>query len=202
MWVYTSGEATSGKMEYVRDGLDWDIWNKNLDLVLNSGVIANTGICGTISAAAADGFTEFLYWLAERKRSAPHNSNNSRSLMLSVNPVRFPTFQSIIVLPVEMRKQYAYEITEFLKGPDINQLFATIEIDHIQRYSKYLLEVTAPHQEKHIEHATAEYAGIIEEANVLALQKDFKSFFSQYDQRRGKNFVATFPRLAEWYNAI
>jgi organic radical activating enzyme len=23
VWVYTSGEATGGKMEYVRDGLDW-----------------------------------------------------------------------------------------------------------------------------------------------------------------------------------
>jgi hypothetical protein len=156
--------------------------------VLNSGVIANTGICGTISAAAADGFTEFLYWLAERKRSAPHNSNNSRSLMLSVNPVRFPTFQSIIVLPVEMRKQYAYEITEFLRGSDINHLFATIEIDHINRYANYLLEVVAPHQEMQIAHTTDTFTGssVVEEANVLALRKDFKSFFTQYDQRRGK----------------
>ena len=204
VWVYTSGEATGGKMEYVRDGLDWDIWNKNLDLVLNSGVIANTGICGTISAAAADGFTEFLYWLAERKRSAPYNSNNSRSLMLSVNPVRFPTFQSIIVLPVEMRKQYAYEITEFLKGPDINHLFATIEIDHINRYANYLLEVVAPHQEMQIAHTTDTFTGssVVEEANVLALRKDFKSFFTQYDQRRGKDFVKAFPNLAGWYNAI
>ena len=40
VWVYTSGESTGSKMEYVRDGLDWELWNSNLDLVLNSGVIA------------------------------------------------------------------------------------------------------------------------------------------------------------------
>jgi hypothetical protein len=202
VWVYTSAESTGSKMEYVRDGLDWELWNNNLDLVLHSGVIANTGICGTLSAAAADGFTDFLYWLADRKRSAPSNSNRSQGLMLSVNPVRFPTFQSIVVLPVEMRKQYAYEIAEFLKGPDIKKLFAPIEIDHIERYSKYLLEVTAPHQEQQITHTADTFVGTVEEANVLALRKDFKSFFTQYDQRRGKDFATAFPNLAGWYNAI
>jgi len=106
------------------------------------------------------------------------------------------------VLPVEMRKQYAYEITEFLKGSDIKKLFAPIEIDHIERYSKYLLEVTAPHQEQQITHTADTFAGTVEDANVLALQKDFKSFFTQYDQRRGKDFATAFPNLAGWYNAI
>lgn len=34
------------------------------------------------------------------------------------------------------------------------------------------------------------------------MARDFKSFFTQYDLRRGKNFVETFPRLAEWYNKL
>jgi hypothetical protein len=31
---------------------------------------------------------------------------------------------------------------------------------------------------------------------------DFKSFYTQYDKRRKKNFVETFPELEEWYNSI
>jgi hypothetical protein len=31
---------------------------------------------------------------------------------------------------------------------------------------------------------------------------DFKSFYSQYDIRRNKSFVNTFPELADWYNSI
>jgi len=202
VWVYTSGECIERKIEYVRDGLSWDVWTENIDLVLNSGVIANTGICGTMSAASADGFGDFLYWLAERKRTAPFNPNNSRSLMLSVNPVRFPTFQNIVVLPKELRELYASEIRTFLTGADIEQLFAPIELDHIERYATYLQEVTAPHEETHIEHTTAEYTGSTDGPEVQALAKDFKSFFTQYDQRRGKDFVTAFPRLKDWYNSL
>ena len=31
---------------------------------------------------------------------------------------------------------------------------------------------------------------------------DFKSFYTQYDVRRNKSFVETFPELADWYNSI
>ena len=31
---------------------------------------------------------------------------------------------------------------------------------------------------------------------------DFKSFYTQYDIRRNKNFVETFPELTDWYNSI
>jgi hypothetical protein len=32
--------------------------------------------------------------------------------------------------------------------------------------------------------------------------RDFKSFFKQFDNRRGKNFTETFPELADWYSSI
>jgi hypothetical protein len=34
------------------------------------------------------------------------------------------------------------------------------------------------------------------------LQRDFKNFYEQYDQRRGKDFRATFPQLTEWYDTL
>jgi hypothetical protein len=34
------------------------------------------------------------------------------------------------------------------------------------------------------------------------LLNDFKQFYTQYDQRRGKDFVTTFPHLKEWYNDL
>jgi hypothetical protein len=34
------------------------------------------------------------------------------------------------------------------------------------------------------------------------LLNDFKQFYQQYDQRRGKDFVTTFPNLREWYESI
>jgi hypothetical protein len=34
------------------------------------------------------------------------------------------------------------------------------------------------------------------------MQNDFKQFYTQYDQRRGKNFTQTFPELKEFYEQI
>jgi hypothetical protein len=34
------------------------------------------------------------------------------------------------------------------------------------------------------------------------LLNDFRQFYTQYDQRRGKDFVAAFPELKEWYNSL
>ena len=33
-------------------------------------------------------------------------------------------------------------------------------------------------------------------------ERDFKSFYQQYDKRRGKNFLKAFPELREWYENI
>ena len=33
-------------------------------------------------------------------------------------------------------------------------------------------------------------------------ERDFKSFYMQYDIRRNKNFVETFPQLKEWWDSI
>jgi hypothetical protein len=33
-------------------------------------------------------------------------------------------------------------------------------------------------------------------------ERDWKSFYTQYDIRRNKNFVETFPMLKEWWDSI
>jgi hypothetical protein len=43
------------------------------------------------------------------------------------------------------------------------------------------------------------HAGAHEQA---VLQKDFKQFYTQYDQRRNKDFTEAFPLLADWYNTL
>jgi hypothetical protein len=66
-------------------------------------------------------------------------------------------------------------------------VFHAFEIDQLKRLIDYLDVVITPH------------TGAMEQS---ILQRDFKNFFQQYDQRRGKNFEQTFPNLAEWYDKI
>ena len=55
------------------------------------------------------------------------------------------------------------------------------ELEHIKRLIDYLNQVVAP------------------DNNLL---QDFKNFYQQYDQRRGKDFKYTFTQLTNWYNAL
>jgi organic radical activating enzyme len=201
IWLYSSNETTNAKAEYIRDGLNWEAWNANLDVVLSSGVIAKTGLCATMSALAADGFVGFLTWLLKRKKLA-HNEKTIDNLMLSVNPLRFPTFQSIVVLPDLLRKQYSQEIQNFLSNPDIVNYFNPIELDHINRFATYLTTVEDPHKESRIAHNAGVFDNTHNVSNINNLRQDFKSFFTQYDHRRGKSLTQTFPQLADWYNNI
>ena len=34
------------------------------------------------------------------------------------------------------------------------------------------------------------------------LRSDFKNFYKQYDERRGKDFAKTFARIGEWYSGL
>jgi hypothetical protein len=101
-----------------------------------------------------------------------------------------------------LREQYAAEIAEIMNRPEAKELFTMFEQDHINRWATYLLNVEEPHKEQTMGHGTEQYNDQNKEFDVLALQQDFKRFFSQYDTRRGKDFVTTFPRLKEWYNDI
>jgi hypothetical protein len=38
--------------------------------------------------------------------------------------------------------------------------------------------------------------------DMSKLLNDFKQFYTQYDQRRDKNFTEAFPELKEWYDSI
>ncbi len=61
------------------------------------------------------------------------------------------------------------------------------KVNHLQRLIDYLDVVKTPHSEAF---------------DLPKLQNDFQQFYTQYDQRRGKNFKNTFPLLAEWYESL
>jgi len=101
--------------------------------------------------------------------------------------LRFPSFQSPLVLPDELRTQYKVRLQDFLYRNQNNPYMHEHELNHLQRLIDYLDVVKTPHSEAF---------------DMPKLHNDFKQFFTQYDQRRGKNFVETFPALAHWYNTL
>jgi hypothetical protein len=102
---------------------------------------------------------------------------------MSFNILRFPSFQSAYVLPLALRMEYAHAIEQVVAQYRDNVLMHEHEINQLTRLIDYLREpVTGP--------------------DLPKMQHDFKQFYAQYDQRRGKNFIETFPELKEFYEQI
>lgn len=183
VWIYTSGECVGDKAEYIRDGHDWDLWQKNIETVYESKLIENVSVMATMSAPSTDGFIDWLHFLLDQKIQ-----RGSDWMMMSVNPVRFPTFHNIAVLPMDMRQEYSRQISLFMARDDVQRNFMLWEKENINRFIVYLDKMDVPHKEY--------------EFDMSDLTRDFKRFYTQYDQRRGKDFVKTFPRLKDWYESI
>ena len=178
--LYTSNESINQHAVYIRDGLDWDQWTSNVTYLLDSGRLRGLHVMCTINALCLLSLPEFLWSIVELKKKYSKDSIN-----FSLNILRFPSFQSPLILPIEMRKQYAEELQRFnaVGGMYIHEY----EYNQVDRLIDYLRTVESPH------------SGALSRE---ILQRDFKNFYEQYDQRRDKDFRTTFPQLAEWYDTL
>ena len=136
----------------------------------------------TINALCLDSLVDFLECVVNWKLEYGRDAVN-----ISLNILRFPSFQSALVLPDELRTQYKDQLVQFMVTHKGHNYLHEHEWNQLQRLVDYLDVVKTPHSEAF---------------ELDKLRRDFKQFFIQYDQRRGKDFAAAFPNLAEWYNSL
>ena len=180
--IYTSQESVYSQAEYIRDGLDYTHWIGNVQKLLDSDRIRTVHCMATINALCLDSLPSLLYQLLEFKQMY-----RRERVSFTLNILRFPSFQSPLILPEELRTEYKVRLQDFLDRNRTNPYMHEHELNHIQRLIDYLDIVKTPHSDAF---------------DMPTLHNDFKQFFTQYDQRRNKNFAETFPQLAGWYNDL
>ena len=180
--IYTSNESTGVQAEYIRDGLDYTAWLANVQKLLNSPRIRAVHCMATINALCLTGLPDLLTQLVNLKRIYGRDRAS-----FTLNILRFPSFQSPLVLPDYLRRTFELNLTEWLRNHRRNPLLHEHELNHLRRLIDYLDVVKTPHSDAF---------------EMPKLHNDVKQFFTQYDQRRNKNFAATFPLLTDWYNDI
>jgi pyruvate-formate lyase-activating enzyme len=180
--IYTSNEAMGNQAEYIRDGLEWTQWVENLTFLLDSKQIRRIHVMCTINALCLPSLCEFLYSIMQLKEKY-----GREALSFTLNILRFPSFQSPLILPIELRQQYSIELDEFIINNKDNLQIHEYELEHVKRLTEYLVTVDTPHSEAF---------------DLPKLQNDFKEFYQQYDQRRGKDFKYTFTQLSNWYETL
>ena len=173
--IYSSCEAIGLGAEYIRDGLEFEQWWKNMaKLTLND---VHTHCMFTINALCLPTLPDLI-----EKILAARTVYGKDFAFMSYNILRFPSFQSPLVLPYEIRKT----CVDRLKKID-QTLMHDWEQGHLIRLIEYLQVVETPHSESF---------------EMPKLHNDFKKFYTQYDLRRNKNFALAFPELEEWYESL
>lgn len=189
--VYTSAESLGKHSEYIRDGFIWDKWLQNLTRLHTEGNIKKTHIMMTINSLCLASIVEFMDEVLAFKRK-----HNTHYPTMSLNILRFPSFQSCSMLPMEIRQKYSEKLQRWLnmqihldeRTTDGMPILMSIEREQTQRLIDYLDVIKTPH--KNVKDP---------EQNM----RDFKQFYSQYDIRRAKNFRETFPpEFVEWFDSI
>ncbi len=189
--LYTSNESIGKHAEYIRDGLKWEVWKENVERMIRDGNLKTFNVMMTINALCLFSITDCLEFIHGLRSKYKHKTD----VLITLNILRFPSFQSATTLPEHIKLERAQHLQDWAENlvktnketglyPD-DALWGLV--NQIYRLCEYLREVTQGHR----------FASDLE-----SREKDFKSFYMQYDIRRNKNFVETFPMLKEWWESI
>ena len=140
--LYTSMEAVGAQAEYIRDGLDYNQWLANVHSLMKSNTVKALHVMCTINALCLDSLPEFLNRLLDLKQLYGRNKIN-----FTLNILRFPSFQSALVFPDNIRERYRVELAEWLYKNRANPWLQEHEINHAQRLVDYLDVVKTPHSD-------------------------------------------------------
>lgn len=178
--IYTSMEATGAQAEYIRDGLDYAAWQRNVTQLLDAGRTVH--FMATINALCLESLTDHLEYLVCLKKRYNRDQVN-----FTLNILRFPSFQSPLVLSTELRNQFRQQLIDFVVRHKGYNYMHEHEIHHTQRLIDYLDVVKTPHSDAF---------------EMPRLHNDVKHFYQQYDQRRNKDLKSTFPIIGAWYEQL
>jgi organic radical activating enzyme len=183
--VFTSNEAVGAHAEYIRDGLEWDQWSRNLEYLAANSNLKKIHVMLTLNAlslSSLDKLLEFVIELREKYKNI--------SIDTSYNILRFPSFQSITSLPAHIKEE---RHTYYSRWLDANRhRLLDYELPGIERLITYIKEVDEGHSVRSY-------------SDLLTRQHDFYNFYCQYDKRRDKNFTSTFsdwPELVDWFESM
>ena len=171
--IFTSGEAVGAPAEYIRYGLDYSAWTKNLEKVLDNtnNIVA---VMTTVNLTSITTYCDFIRYLLDLRKHYNKNATFNK-VQFMTNFLRYPEFLSLTILDPSSKQQFTKDVTALIiERPDLSES----EIDQLRRMLDYMNGT---------------------DSKELQLRKDFAAFITEYDIRRGTDFNNTFPALTKFY---
>ena len=185
--VYTSVDTHGSQAEYIRTGMNYDRWLKNVRVFLER-VPANLTFMVTFNAFSPPRFIHLLKDLIELNKeflnpNGTHQYDHKRT-MLDITHLTNPTYLSPWILTPKWRSKIA-EIAQFMESHSHSDTckfgFTDYELHKMKRISAWVDGI--PHD------------------SIEAKQNrgNFFIFLKQYETREGKRFLDIFPEMEDFY---
>lgn len=179
--VHTSLDNFGEKAEYIRHGLNFPIFERNVNEYLSRLPYASLAFMSTFNALSVVGYQDFLDWIFELR----HNYHNGKRFVhLDIPHLVGPEHLAVKVLTPDYTEKVA-KLIKYMSsrlGTSNDQVaFRKIEVSKLERIHEWMSQPMPV-------------------ADKQRSQIDFYLFFSEHDRRRGTNFLKAFPEMDEFWS--
>jgi organic radical activating enzyme len=181
--MFTSIDTWGAPAEYIRTGLDLELWERNLDKYLSATKLPITFMI-TFNILSVTTFQSLLEKILEWRKK--YKFVTEHKVRFDTPYLKEPLQYDMNILPKGEFMPYMYSHLEFIKKnvDDKNvEKFSSLEYEKFRRVVDYM-ESTVYSNER-----------------VKEGRKDFYNWFTEYDRRRSVDFVTTFPTMVNFYNS-
>ena len=186
--IYTSTDTWGPQAEWIRNGLNLEKYEANIDYMMNTIPNPRFGFMITFCLLAIPQFDKLLDKILEMRRKYNDREAHDHYYEQRVNfdtpyTVEPPHLTARIADDwfVEKLESHLAYMETLVDDDDCNK-FSTIELMKFKRVVEWV--------------KTSRYEG-----EELAInRRDFAKFVDEHDRRRGTNWHAAFPELLDFYN--
>ena len=184
--LFSSIDTWGERAEYIRTGLDLTVWENNLDSYLTKTGNPITFMI-TFNILSVTSFKSLLEKILEWRRKYDWYPNtNEHRIRFDTPYLKEPLQYDMNILPKAEFMPYMQDALNFMASNVDNSAsdkFTDLEYEKFRRVVSYM-ETTIYSDEK-----------------IREGRADFYRWFTEYDRRRGTNFITTFPELENFYNS-
>jgi len=185
--IFTSAEAHGKQSEYIRFGMDYDKWLRNIHRVYQEIPGIEFTVMSTYNILSLTSYIPFLKDVLEIKREYGHHSNDRNPMLLDIPYLRYPDHQAIFMIEPYMLDMVYEQVTFIYQNLEYKNWYGTANRGFYEYEADKMKRI----------YTLANNAGITEWTN--ANRKNFTLFVDEHDRRRGTNFSETFPELVDAY---
>jgi len=187
--IFTSAEAHGKQAEYIRHGMNYEQWLKNIERMINEVPRAAISIMSTYNILSIPSYTKFLDDMLKLRLKYRHIAyqNHRAPIVMDMPYLRHPPHQASYIIPENL----LHYVEEQIKFMEDNQESSVPSQEYTGFYEHEIYKLRRIYNIIKTEIDSGKDNSIF--------RKDFVAFVDEHDRRRGTNFSETYPELVSMY---